>query len=1139
MKKFFKGFLIFLGVLIAGAFIAYKMFIEQKREINVLVFSKTEGFRHESIEDGIEAIKKLGTAHDFTVAATEDATFFKEKELKKYNVVVFLSTTGDVLNDAQQLEFNRFIQAGGGFVGIHAAADTEYDWPWYGKLCGAYFNGHPNDPNVREAVVRKVDDTHASCTHLPADWNLNDEWYNYKDINPSINILLNLDETTYEGGTNGESHPMAWYHEFDGGRSFYTGIGHTKESFSDENFTKLIWGGIDYAAGPGQPVNYSISTVAPEENRFVKEVLDEGLNEPMELEYLPGGSLLFIERGGAIKEFQPKIGETRVVATMNVHREHEDGLLGLAIDPNFASNNWIYLFYSPVGDEEKQHVSRFDFKGGEIDFKSEKVILEIPTQRSECCHSAGSLEFDKNGNLFISVGDNTNPHMSDGYSPSDEQEGRSAWDAQKSSANTNDLRGKVLRITPQADGTYSIPEGNLFPKDGSVGRPEVYVMGCRNPYRIAIDDKTGYLYWGDVGPDAGEDSLSRGPKGYDEVNQARGPGFYGWPYFVGDNYAYHKYDFAKQVSGDKFDVSKPLNQSPNNTGAKELPAANGAFIWYPYGPSTDFPQVGDGGRNAMAGGVYYHKDYSNKEKKFPEYYDGKLFTYDWMRGWIMAVTMEENGDFKRMERFLPSQKFSNPTDMIFSPDGDIYLIEYGTVWFSENPDARLVHLRYVSGNRQPVAKASSDHFVGKAPLAVQFNGSESVDFDGDDLKYEWDFGGAGKSDVASPNFTFKDAGEYKVKLKVTDSEGNSHESDLEIIVGNEVPKVAWNIAGNKSFYFDGQTINYTVDVSDEEDGSLGNGINANAVNISIDYLERGSDANVPAIGHKALREASAYALGKNLMAGSDCSTCHQMSIKSVGPSYKEISEKYKSDPGAIEYLAGKIIKGGGGVWGETVMAAHPQLSTSEAEQMTKYILSLSGEAKLGNSLATKGSYTLNKHKPQHMDGRYIFTASYTDKGGEGIGPLTAREVMELRSPNIEAVNFDEIVKAMKFKVEPGMAPGVEEEMNIVIGNGDGYVVYKNLDLTGVTNLSVNAMQAASFFGGGTINIHIDGTDGEQIGSMEVVQGMTDFGAKEFTTKLKTTEGRHDIYMVFDAADKEANKPVCALLSLAFGITPES
>ncbi len=1135
MKKIFKGLLLFLLILIVGGFIAYKMFFEQKREIKVLVFSKTESFRHQSIEDGKIAIAALGKKYDFTVDTTEDASYFKEKTLQNYNVVVWLNTTGDVLNDAQQLEFNRFIQAGGGYVGIHAAADTEYDWPWYGKLCGAYFNGHPNDPNVREAIVRKVDHNHASCQHLPEEWKRMDEWYNYKDIYPAINVLLNLDETTYEGGTNGENHPMAWYHEFDGGRSFYTGMGHTSESFEEENFLQLIWQGIDYAAGPGQPVNYNRSTVAPEENRFVKEVLDAGLDEPMELEMLPDGNLLFIERSGAIKLYEPKLGETRTVAKMNVHTEHEDGLLGLALDPNYGTNHWIYLFYSPVGTEPKQHVSRFELKDGEIDFATEKVVLEIPVQREECCHSAGSLEFDKNGNLFISVGDNTNPHQSDGYAPIDGREGRGPYDAQKSSANTNDLRGKILRIQPQADGSYSIPDGNLFPKDGSVGRPEIYVMGCRNPYRIAIDDQSGYLYWGDVGPDAGEDSLGRGPKGYDEVNQAREAGFFGWPYFIGNNQAYHQYDFESQKSGTPFDPAKPMNVSLNNTGAKQLPPAQAAFIYYPYGNSPEFPQVGDGARNAMAAGVYHFGDYPTTEKKFPQYYDGKLFIYDWMRGWIMAVTLNENGDFERMERFLPSQRFSNPIDIIFGPDGDLYMLEYGTVWFSDNPDARLVHIGYIAGNRQPVAKVASNQSVGKVPLQVQFNGEESVDFDGDELTYSWDFGDGNTSDQVNPNYTFEKAGEYKVKLTVSDSEGKSMTTTTEVLAGNAIPDLSWKIKGNQSFYFDGQQVEYEVSVKDEEDGTLGSGINANAVNVSIDYLERGSDANEIAIGHKALREASAFALGKKLMDNSDCMTCHQPKIQSVGPSYEAISQKYKSDPGAIEYLATKIIKGGGGVWGETVMAAHPQLSSSEAEQMSKYILSLSGEADLGESLPVKGVYSLNKHKPSDLEGRYIFTASYTDKGGESIGPLTARDMLVLRSPVIASIDFDEIVAAMKFRVEPGMAPGVTEAFDLVIGVHNGHVVYKDLDFTGVKSIEVMAVVNSAFLAGGTIEYRIDAPDGPLIGSADASGGLTDFDPKNLVTEIKPTEGKHDLYTVFRSGLGTAEKPVVAVTTYRFKV----
>ncbi|MDH3649679.1 MAG: ThuA domain-containing protein, partial [Saprospiraceae bacterium] len=654
---------LFAALLALGA---YTLLKNTDQPLHILIFSKTASFRHESIESGVEAIKKLGTDLEFEVDATEDASIFNEMQLKDYQVIVFLNTTGDILDGSQQAEMERWIQAGGGFVGVHAAADTEYDWPWYGKLVGAYFNGHPNNPNVRDATVQRVDHNHASTKHLPEQWARTDEWYNYKDINADINILLNLDESSYEGGTNGDNHPIAWYHEYDGGLSWYTGGGHTIESFEDPDFMEHLLQGILYAAGDGKPVNYSRSNVAPESNRFQKVVLEDHLNEPMELVMLPDQRILFIERRGDIHVFDPAKGKSEVAAHLDVHSVYEDGLLGVALDPNYQSNHWIYLFYSPVGDDPIQHISRFLFKDDSLYADSEEVLLEINVQRDECCHSAGSLEFGPDGHLFISVGDNTNPHASDGYAPIDERPGRNPWDAQKSSANTNDLRGKILRIKPESDGTYSIPEGNLFAKDGSEGRPEIYVMGCRNPYRISIDPQTKYLYWGDVGPDAGNDSIGRGPRGHDEVNQARQPGFFGWPYFVGDNKAYTDYDFETQLPGEMYDPSRPVNRSANNTGAEILPPAQSAFIWYPYARSPEFPSVGDGGRNAMAGPIFYHEDYPDNPNRYPKYFDKKLFIYDWMRGWIMTVEMDDEGNFGSMERFIPEEKFNNPNDMIMS-----------------------------------------------------------------------------------------------------------------------------------------------------------------------------------------------------------------------------------------------------------------------------------------------------------------------------------------------------------------------------------------------------------------------------------------------------------------------------------------
>jgi len=213
---------------------------------SVLVFSKTSGFRHASIEQGLATLREMGDANDFVVANTEESTAINLENLAKFKLVIFLNTTGDILNQEQQVAFENYIKAGGSFMGIHSATDTEYDWPWYGQLVGAYFNGHPN---VQEANIEVVDATHSSAEHLNSTWLRTDEWYNFRNIDPDLNVLLNLDESSYVGGTNGVNHPIAWYREFDGGRSFYTGGGHTNESFNEPYFKMHLLGGIEYCLG--------------------------------------------------------------------------------------------------------------------------------------------------------------------------------------------------------------------------------------------------------------------------------------------------------------------------------------------------------------------------------------------------------------------------------------------------------------------------------------------------------------------------------------------------------------------------------------------------------------------------------------------------------------------------------------------------------------------------------------------------------------------------------------------------------------------------------------------------------------------------------------------------------------------------
>ena len=276
-------------------------------EPRVLLFTRTTGYRHDSIIAGAQAIVKLGEHGAFGVDPTDDPSAFTADNLKNYRAIVFLSTTGDILNDAQQAAMETFIRAGGGFVGIHAAADTEYDWPWYGRLVGAYFKSHPA---VQEATILVSDRVHPATggAHLPARWTRTDEWYDYT-ANPrgKVHVLMNLNESSYGGGGGAAmeggtlDHPIAWCHEFDGGRSFYTGLGHTAESFAEPLFLEHLKGGILWAAGlmPGD----ASGTV---ESCYEKIILDEHVSDPMELTVLPDGRVLFVERAGDDQDLEAR-----------------------------------------------------------------------------------------------------------------------------------------------------------------------------------------------------------------------------------------------------------------------------------------------------------------------------------------------------------------------------------------------------------------------------------------------------------------------------------------------------------------------------------------------------------------------------------------------------------------------------------------------------------------------------------------------------------------------------------------------------------------------------------------------------------------------------------------------------------------
>ena len=437
--------------------------------------------------------------------------------------------------------------------------------------------------------------------------------------------------------------------------------------------------------------------------------LEDTVADPMELAVARDGRVFWAERAGVVKVWKPSDGRTVTVGKLSVFSGLEDGLLGMTLDPKFEANGWIYLNRSlPETTKDAQgknkgiiRVSRFTLKGDELDPASEAPIIEVPTQREQCCHVGGSLTFDPGGNLLMAIGDNTNPFESDGYAPLDERPGRSPWDSQKSASNANDLRGKVLRITPKPGGGYTIPAGNLFPPGTPGTQPEIYVMGTRNSFRLSVDSRTGTVYWGDVGPDAGGMSENRGPAGYDEVNQAKVAGNFGWPYFVGENRAYWHWDFERKTNDFRFDAARPVNHSPNNTGIKDLPPAQPAFISYPAGPSTKFPVLNaGGGRTAMAGPVYYFDETLKAAHKLPRKYDRCLFIYEWSRNWVVAVHLDGQQNIMKgpdgkpmMERFCPAMSFKRPMDLELGADGCLYMIEFGTAW-GNNKDTQIVRIEY-------------------------------------------------------------------------------------------------------------------------------------------------------------------------------------------------------------------------------------------------------------------------------------------------------------------------------------------------------------------------------------------------------------------------------------------------------------
>lgn len=608
-------------------------------------------------------------------------------------------------------------------------------------------------------------------------------------------------------------------------------------------------------------------------SNYERVLLTKDVGEPIDLAVLPDKRVLHTARNGDVRLTDPATGVTRIINKLDVYANSEDGLQTVAIDPDFENNKWVYLVYSPrdadgdgvadtptgnapntlpAGADESywdrwvgvNRLARFQWTGEQLDLSTEQTILDVEVQRGQCCHVGADIGFDADGNLYLSTGDNTPASTpgANGFAPNNDAPGfNPGFDSRRGAGNTNDLRGKILRIHVEDDGTYTIPEGNLFAPGTELTRPEIFVMGVRNPFRIEVDIETNSLSWGDYGPDATKavaETAGRGPMGLVEWNAISldEPQNAGWPYVHGDNFAYNDWDFATATPGAFFDPQNLKNESRWNTGLVDLPPAQPATLWYGDNPGDqpwdELVNFGAGTGQGPMGGPVYHYDESNPSTtKLPRHWDGKAFMGEFSQDYIAAFTLDWDAfEVTDIEDFLPNAALSalgqpphdNPMDMEIGPDGSMYVLDYGDGFFRANPDAGLYRIDYVAGNKSPQARfTATPTSSSQAPLTVQFDAAASTDPDGDALTYEWDFDGNGTFDATgvTASYTYTELGNYTARLRVTDAGGRFGLTSRTISVGNQAPEVTVEFPGNGAFFDWGQAIPFKVTTQDAEDGT--------------------------------------------------------------------------------------------------------------------------------------------------------------------------------------------------------------------------------------------------------------------------------------------------------------------------------
>jgi len=867
-------------------------------QFRVLVFTATAGEADPATTAAVEAINQLGGQLRFTVQQTADPRKFDAAHLKQYRSIIFLNTSGDVLDDAQQAAFEEYYRDGGGFVAVHSAIEAEPDWSFLTELLGARSSGVTAAASARIKVADRV---HPASETLPEYWQRTDEWYNFtSNVRGVSHVLATIDETSYSGGSMGFDHPIAWCKDYQGGRSFYTGLGGTPASFAGADARSHLGGAILWSAGVtdgdcGATVlaNYQMDFIAAPPN----------VSEPIGFDVLPDGRVIQTDRRGGVRLHDPATNTTHLLAQVPVYMASEDGMYGPAVDNDFATNQWVYLYYSPLQMEAPFppstptanapntgadpsvwdpwsgyfQLSRFTFVDGPtptLDLASEQKILKVPVNRGACCHVAGDIDFDSANNLWLVTGDDTpaGGGNSGGFSPHNDMITATGLfnaphvDARRSALNTNDLRGKILRITVQPDGSYTVPSGNLFTgteEGGGKTRPEIYAMGFRNPFRITVDDND-VAYITDYSPDSQTPTVFRGPAGTGRMMVVREPANYGWPLCYSPDLPYYRWNFNTSTPLDSpaqaYECDNPnrgpANTSRWNTGLTFSPPIAQPELWYSYQDNNPnnplgtpcaayytqspagtcpqlFPELGTGGVGPHGAAKYDYDPGNPNPTKFPEYYDEAIFFGEFTRDYLREIRLDSNGEIFKINNLLncgqapatPARPFlcDNPMDMMWADDGTFYLLTYGDGFFNINADAGLVRFSYVKGLRAPIAVLSATPTDGAVPLTVAFSSDGSRDPDpADSIRFEWDFDGDGSIDSieSDPTFTYTVPGVYTARMTVTDSSGKTASANTTITVGNTSPTVEVTVPVEGGLFAFGDTIPFEVTVTDPEDGPI-------------------------------------------------------------------------------------------------------------------------------------------------------------------------------------------------------------------------------------------------------------------------------------------------------------------------------